>query len=105
MRHDRVGSAAYAGVHEEIVEIAEAAESAVEAVFGAAIAEYPARDGDLVKINFKRLLAIRHRQRDLRHAERLAFFRAVKNDIGHLATAQGFRGGFAENPTDRIDDV
>jgi hypothetical protein len=51
------------------------------------------------------LLAIGHGQGDFRHAERLAFFGAVENDVGHFAAAQGLGGGFAEHPADRIDDV
>ena len=105
LRHDRIGGAADAGVHEQIVEIAQPAKGAVETVFRAAVAEHPAGDGDLVEIHFQRLLAIRHRQGDLRHAERLAFLGAVENDIRHLAAAQCLRGGFTEHPADRIDNV
>ena len=105
LRHDRVGGAADAGIHEQVVDVAQTAERSIQSVFGAPVTEDPAGDGDLVEIDFERLLAIRHRQRDLRHAERLAFFRAVKNDICHLAAAQGFRGSLAEHPADGVHDV
>ena len=46
--HDRVGGAADAGVHEHVMDVLEAAERAVDAVFRAAIAEHAAGDGHLV---------------------------------------------------------
>ena len=41
-------------------------------------------------------------QRNFRHAERLARIRAIKNDVGHFAAAQGFGGLFAQNPTNSV---
>ncbi len=105
LRHDRVGGAADAGVHQHVVDVLEAAERAVDPVFRAAVAENPAGDGHFVEIDFERFLAIGHRQGDFGHAQRLAFFRAVENDVGHFAAAQGLGGGFAEHPADGIDHV
>ena len=103
--HDRVGGAADAGVHEEVMDVAEAAEGAVEAVFGAAIAEDAAGDGDLVEVDFEGFLAIGHGEGDFGHAEGFAFFGAVEDDVRHFAAAEGFGGGFAEDPADGVDDV
>ena len=105
LRHDRVGGAADAGVHEHVMDVLEAAERVVDPVFRVAVAEHPAGDGDFVEIDFERSFAIGHRQGDFRHAERLAFFGAVENDVGHFTAAQGLGGGFAEHPADGIDDV
>jgi hypothetical protein len=103
--HDRVGGAADAGIHEEVVEIAEAAEGAVEAVFGTAVAEYAAGDRHLIEINFQGLLAIRHSQGDFRHAQRLAFLGTVENDIRHLTAAQSLCGCLAKHPADCIHHI
>ncbi len=105
LRHDRVGGAADAGIHEHVVDVLEAAKRAVDPVFRAAVAEHPAGDRHFVEIHLQRFLAIGHGQRDLGHAERLAFFGAVEDDVGHFAAAQGFGGGFAEHPADGIHHV
>ena len=105
LRHDGVGGAADAGVHEEVVEIAEAAEGAVEAVFGTAIAEDAAGDGDFVEIDFEGLLAIGHGECDFCHAEGFAFLGAVENDVCHFTAAECFGGSFSKNPANGVDDV
>ena len=87
------------------MDVLEAAERVVDAVFRFAVAIDPAGDRDLVVIDLQRLFAIGHRERDFGHAERLAFLGAVEDDIGHFATAQSFGGGFAEHPADRIDHI
>jgi hypothetical protein len=105
LRHDRVGGAADAGVHEQVMDVLEAAERAVDAVFRASVAEDPAGEGNLVVIDLQRAFAIGHGQGDFCHAEGLAFLGAVENDVCHFAAAEGLGGGFAEHPADGIDDV
>jgi len=105
LRHDRVSGPADAGVHQQVVDVLQAAERAIDPILRAPVAENPAGESDFVEIHFERAFAIRHRQRDLRHAERFALFRAVENDVRHFASAEGLGGGFAEHPADRIDHV
>ena len=87
------------------MDVLESAQRVVDAVLRFAVAIDPAGDRDFVVIDLKRLFAIGHRERDFGHAERLAFFGAVENDIGHFATAEGFGGSFAEHPADCVDHI
>ena len=103
--HDGVGGAADAGAGEEVVDVFEAADGAVDAVFGAAIAEDAAADGDFVVVDAEGLLTIGHGEDDFGHADGLAFVGAVEDDVGHFIAAEGFGGGFAEDPADGVDDV
>ena len=98
--HDRVGGAADAGVHEQAVDVAQAARRLVELVLARAVAENAAGDRDFVVGGAELLLAIAEGQRDLGHAERRARFGAGKDDVLHFAAAQGLGRLLAEHPAD-----
>ena len=103
--HDAVGAATDAGVHEELVDVLEAAGVAVEFVFAFAVAEDAAGDADLIEGDAEVFFAVVEDETDLGHAEGFAFIGAVEDYVGHFAAAEGFGGGFAEGPADPVDDV
>ena len=103
--HDRVGAAAHAGVHEQLVDVAQAARGFVEEILALAVAVDAARDSDLVPIGAEFLFAFGEGHRDLGHAERGAAVGAAENDIGHFAAAEGFCGLLAENPAHGVEDI
>lgn len=103
--HDGVGGPADAGVHEELVDVAEAAEALVDLVFARSVAEEAAGDGDLVVFGPEFLLAVAEGEGDLGHAEGLPLLGAVEDDVGHLAAAEGLGRLLAEDPADRVEDV
>ena len=105
LRHDRVGGPADSRIHQQIVDVLQAAERAVDPILRTPVAEYPAGQRDLVEIDLQRAFTIRHREGHFGHPERLALFRAVENDVGHFAAAECFGRGFTEHPADRVDDV
>ena len=51
LRHDRISGAANAGASDEIMNVLEAADRVVEAVFAATIAEHAAGESDLIEID------------------------------------------------------
>ena len=87
--HDGIGRPADAGVHEKFLDVAQSAPRLVEEVFALAVAVDAAGDADLVVVRAELRLAVGEGHRHLRHAEGLAGVRAVEDDIGHLAAAQG----------------
>ncbi len=87
------------------MDVLQAAQPAVEAVFRFSITEDPPLDGDLIVVDLERLLAIGEGQRDLGHADGWPVVGSVEDDIGHLTATQGFGGGLAKNPADRVDHV
>ena len=109
--HDGVGGAADAGVHEEFVDVAEAAEGAVDAVFALAVAVDAAGDGDFVVVGLEGLLAAGEGHGDFGEVGGGALlvaggaFGAVEDDVGHFAAAEGLGGGLAEDPADGVHDV
>ena len=103
--HDGIGRAAHAGVHEQFLDVAQAAGGLVEEVFAPAVAEHAPGDGHLVERRAELRLAVREGQRHLRHAERLAGVRAVEDHVGHLAAAQGLGGLLPQGPADGVQHV
>ena len=103
--HDGVGAPADAGVHEEIVDVLEAAGGAVDQVLALAVAEDATGDADLVPLDPEFLLALGEGHRDLRHVVRLAGVGSAEDDIRHLAAAQGLGRLLAEHPADGVEDV
>jgi hypothetical protein len=105
LRHDRVGGAADAGVHEQVMDVLQTAERAIDAVLRLAVAENPAGQRDLIVIHLQGLLAVGHGQRHLGHPQRLAALGAVEDDIGHFTAAQRLGGGLSEHPADGVHHV
>src|SRR5690606_3784788 len=103
--HDRVGRAADAGVHEELLDVLQATGLAVEEVFAAAVAINAAHDLYLVKFAAELLFAVGEQEGNLAHLGGFAGVGALEDDVLHLATAQGFGGLFAEHPADGVGDV
>src|SRR5215469_11946297 len=50
-------------------------------------------------------LRIHHRERDLRHAQRLALARSCENNVLHSGPAKAFCALFPQDPTDGVADV
>ena len=103
--HDGIGGPADARVHEELLDVAQAAEGFVEEVFALAVAVDAPRNAHLVVRGAELFLAIGEGHRHLGHADRLAGVRAVEDHVGHLAAAQGLGGLLAQAPADRVEHV
>ena len=103
--HHGVGRRADARVHEEALDVAEAAGRAVDEVLALAGAEDAAGDGDLVVLEAELLLAVGEGDGDLGHAEGLVLVGAGEDDVGHRAAAQGGGALLAEDPADGVRDV
>jgi len=103
--HDGIGGAADAGVHEEGLDVFEAADFAVEFVFAGAVAEDAAPDGDFGVVDAKLALAVGEGEEDFGHAQGFAGVGAVEDEVGHFASAQGAGGLFAKHPADGVKDV
>ena len=95
--HHGVGRRADARVHEEALDVAEAAGRAVDEVLALAGAEDAAGDGDLVELEAELLLAVGD--------EGLVVVGAGEDDVGHRAAAQGGGPLLAEDPADGVRDV
>ena len=103
--HDGVAAATNPRIHEEIVDVAQAARRLVEQVFTLPIAKDPARHANFLVIRAEMLRASAEGEGNFRHADRRARVRAAEDNIRHLATAQGFRRLFAQAPADGVEDV
>ena len=105
LRHDRIARAPYPGVHEQLLDVLQAAGLAVEKVFAQAPPVHPAHDLDLVKLAAELLLAVGQEERRLAHLRRPAGIRALKDDILHLAAPQRLGALLAQHPADAVGDV
>ena len=99
---DRVPVAAEAGVHEQLVDIAQAAGLAVDIIFALSAAVIAAGDHDLGVLGVEDAGAVVKDERHLRKAHGAALFRAAEDDILHLAAAQRFRALLAHDPQDGV---
>ncbi len=103
--HDRVAGSADTGVHEQLLDVFEAAGLAVEEVFAAAVAIDAAHDLDLVEFAAELLFAVGEEEGNLAHLGGFTGIGALKDDVLHLAAAKGLGGLFAEHPADGVGDV
>ena len=99
---DRVPVAAEAGVHEQLVDIAQAAGLAVDIIFALSAAVIAAGDHDLGVLGVEDAGAVVKDERHLRKAHGAALFRAAEDDVLHLAAAQRFRALLAHDPQDGV---
>ncbi|MBV6412663.1 MAG: hypothetical protein OMOMHJEC_00446 [Xanthomonadales bacterium] len=105
---DRVRTRPEAGTEEQVGDVAPATLGAVQPVLREAVAANHATHRDFV---VSRVLTehagvgVVEDQLHGRLPDRLALGGAVEDHVGHRVAAQAARGGFAEHPLDRIDDV
>ena len=111
LRHDAVAGAPHPGAHEELLDVFQPARRFVDEILAATVPENPPRHGNLVISHFDarrdQVLFIHpaNCQRYLRHPQRFAPVRPVKNHVHHLAAAQGLGGLFAQHPTDGVRHI
>ena len=103
--HDRVGAAAHAGVHEELVDVAEAACGFIDEILALPISINPAGYADFVPLGAEFLFTLREGHGNLGHTKCRAAVRAAENDIRHLAAAQGFCRLLAKDPANGVEDI
>ena len=99
---DRVPVTAEAGVHEQLVDVAQAAGLAVDIIFALAAAVIAAGDHDLGVLSVEDAGAVVKDERHLRKAHGAALFRAAEDDVLHLAAAQRFRALLAHDPQNGV---
>ncbi len=102
---DDMHFAADAGVAEQFLDVHQTAGRAVDLVLPRAVAEHPARDRHLGVLDRERPVGVVDGQGHLGAAQRRAAGGAGKDDIFHLAAAQGLGALLAHHPGQRIDDV
>ena len=102
---DRVPVAAEAGVHEQLIDVAQAAGLAVDGIFALAAAVIAAGDHDLGVFGVEDAGAVIENERHLREAHGAALFRAAEDDVLHLAAAQRLRALLAHDPQDGVRNV
>ena len=102
---DGVALPAKAGVHEQLVDVLEAAGAAVDVVFTLAGAVIPPGDGYLALLQRENMLGVVQHQRDLCKAQPLAPGGAVKDDVLHFAAPEGAGGLLAHDPADGVCNV
>ena len=100
--HERVGGRTDAGIHEQALDILQAAGGLIDEIVAFARAEYTPGNGDLVVLGFERLFAVGEADADLGHAHGLGFVRTIENAVLHLASAEGFCALFAQDPADCV---
>ncbi len=100
---DAVGVVPGAAAEEEVLDVLEAADLAVDEVFALAGAVDAARDLDFVGLGGEFVAAVVEGHGYFGQAEAAPRRRAVENDVGHLAAAQAFGALLAEDPLDRVD--
>ena len=93
------------GVHEELVDVLQTTELAVDQIIALAVARGPADDLHLMKIRAQLFLAFAQEERDFAEILRAARLRAFEDDILHLPAAQSPGALFAQHPADRVRDI
>ena len=99
---DRVPVAAEAGVHEQLIDVAQAAGLAVDGIFALAAAVIAAGDHDLGVFGVEDTGAVIENERHLCKTHGAALFRAAEDDVLHLAAAQRLRALLAHDPQDGV---
>src|SRR4029079_7876327 len=102
---DDMHLAADARVAEQFLYIHQTATAAVDFVLTAAVAEHPASDRHLGVLDRQRIVGVVDRDGDLGAAQRRPRRCACKDDVFHLAAAQGLGALLAHHPGERVDHV
>ena len=102
---DRVGLGAEAGVHEQLVDVAQAAHLAVHEVLALAVAVQAAGHHALGSTVGAVAVEARDLQVDLGHRQRLARLAAREDHVLHRGAAQALHALLAEDPGDGVGDV
>ncbi len=105
LRHDRVGCAADAGIHEQLLNVLQAAGLTVEKILALAVAINTTHDLDLVKLAAQLFLAVGEEQRNFAELGGFAGVGAFENDVLHLAAAECLGGLFTQHPADGVGHV
>ena len=103
--HHAVGIRAQARVHEQALDVLQAARGLVDEILAFAGAEHAARHRHLVVFRPQDRFAVGQRQAHLGHRQRLGLVGAVEDHVGHGAAAQRLRALFAQHPADRVRHV
>jgi hypothetical protein len=102
---DRVGLRAEPGVHEQLVDVAQATHLAVHQVLGLAVAVEPPRDRALGAAVGAVAVEAGDLEVHLGHLQRLAAGAAVEDHVLHGRAAQAPGALLAEHPVDGVRDV
>ena len=94
-----------AGIHEQLVDVTQAAVLFVQVIFTLARTVIAARDHDLGEFRAKNTLGIVEDERHLGKADRAALRRAAEDDVLHLCAAQRPRGLLAQHPADGVRNI
>ena len=105
LRDDRVGLLAETGVVQDVLDVHQASGRAVDEVLGLTRAIHPARDADLVEVDWQGVIGVVEHEGDLGHADRLSRGGTGEDDVLHGLAAQHARTLLAQDPKDRVRDV
>ena len=100
-----IALSAQAGIHEHLVDIAQAGRLTVDIVFAVAAAIIAAGDHDLIGIVSQGTVGIIQSQRCFCKADRSTLLRTAKDHVLHLGTAEGFGTLLAHDPKDRVRNI
>ena len=102
---DRVSVPAHAGVHEQLVHVAQAYLAAVDVILALSRTVILAGDGDLLGVYVKKPGRVVQDQRHLRHAHAGPFCRAAEDDVLHLPAAQRTAALLAHDPQNGVGNI
>ena len=102
---DGIAFPAQARVHEQLVDVLQAAGPAVNVVFALSGAVIPAGHRHLRLLHLEDALGVVQHKGDLGEAQALALFRAVEDHVLHLGSSEGAGGLFPHHPADGVGDI
>ena len=100
-----IALAAEAGVHKQLVDVAQADGLPVDIVFTLAGAVIPAGDDHFVRVVAQGAVGVVQHERGLGKTDLPALLRAAEDDVFHLLSAQRTGVLLAHDPTDRVGDI
>ena len=99
---DGVALTAQTGVHKQLVDVTQAAGTAVDVILAFTGAVIPTGHGNLGLLHGEDVLGIVDDQRDLGKAQALSLGGTVKNDVLHLGAAEGTGGLLTHDPANGV---